>query len=165
MDFDVDTAKQAIDIAKQGATTLNTAVGAVDRLKALFKSPEAPPMEEVRETITGLREQIMSAREANITLRETIGDLRDEMIELKRRQEKFAGYELWNTPCGSVVYRSAEGVEPVHHLCPSCHDAGVKTVLQGNQYVKECRATPSHGSFQFEPRGSIQRRVHGKRRY
>lgn len=152
MDFDIDTAKQAIDVARQGATTLNSAIGAIDRLKTLFKSPEPPPMDEVRETITGLREQIVSARETNISLRETIGDLRDELIELKRSQEKFSGYELWKTPSGSVVYRSSEDIEPVHYLCPSCHDAGVKTLLQGHKYTKTCRATPSHGSFGFEVR-------------
>jgi len=167
MDFDIDTAKQAIDIAKHGTSTLHSAVGVVDRLKTMFKSPEPPPMSDVNETITTLREQIVSARETNISLREVIGDLRDEMIELKRKQEKFAGYELWETPTGHHVYRSTDGVEPLHYLCPHCHDAGVKTVLQGSEYIKDCRATPGHGSFKFEPRPpkNRQTRVRSHRLY
>ena len=150
MDLDIDTTKQAIDIARHGATALNSAVGAVDRLKTLFKSSEPPPVDEVRSTITSLNEQVMDARDLNIDLRELIGDLRDEMIELKRNQEKFAGYELWQTPNERLVYRSGQGIEPVHYLCPNCHDAGIKSVLQGNQYSKKCRATPGHGYFSFD---------------
>ncbi|AXT33785.1 hypothetical protein D1820_01710 [Phaeobacter sp. LSS9] len=149
MDIDIDTAKQAIDIARSGSTALSSAVGALDRLKTLFKSSEPLPMDDVRATITALNEQIMDAREANIRLRETVGDLRDEMIEMKRRQEKFSGYELWQTPEGQTVYRSPAGVEPLHYLCPNCHDDGVKTILQGDAYSKKCRASPGHGYFHF----------------
>ena len=167
MDLDVDTTKQAIDIARQAATKLNSAVSVVDRLKTMFKPSEPPPMDEVRETVTCLRDQIMDAREVNVSLREVIGDLRDEMIELKRKQEKFAGYELWETPTGHHIYRSTDGVEPLHYLCPHCHDAGVKTVLQGSEYIKDCRATPGHGSFKFEPRPAKNRptRVGTRRPY
>lgn len=153
----MDTAKNAVDIARNGATALNTAVGTIDTLKALFKSTEQPPIDDVRKTITDLNERILDAREANIRLRDLINDLRDEMFELKRREEKFAGYELWETPLGSHVYRSAPGVNPVHYLCPTCHDAGVKTILQGDRYGKGCNATTSHGYFDFEARPDLYR--------
>jgi hypothetical protein len=150
MDFYIDTTKQAIDIARNSSSALTSAITAIERLKSMFKTPKPPPMDDVRATITALTEQIIDARDANILLRETIADLREEMIESKRQQEKFAGYELSATPAGHTVYRSSKDIEPVHYLCPACHDAGIKSILQGDQYAKRCRADKDHGIFQFE---------------
>ena len=150
MNFDMDTTKDALEVARHGASAIDAVVSTFQRLKALFQSPKPAPVQEVRAAMTDLNEQIMKAREENILLRKEAIELRAQIIEMKRREEKFAGYALWQTPCGSILLRSGEDMEPVHYLCPNCHDAGVKTILQGNNYSKQCTALPSHGWFHFE---------------
>lgn len=150
MNFDVDAAKNALEVARNGAATMDAIISSVNRLKLIFQSPKPLPMDDVRAAVTDLGEKVMKAREENILLREQAIELRDQIIEMKRREEKFAGYELWESPLGSILLRSGEGVKPIHYLCPGCHDAGVKTILQGDRYSKKCAATPGHGWFHFE---------------
>ncbi len=150
MNFDMDTAKNALEVARNGAATMDAIISSVNRLKLIFQSPKPLPMDEVRAAVTDLGEQVVKAREENVELRKQAIELRDQIIEMKRREEKFAGYVLWETPLGSILLRSGQEVQPVHYLCPNCHDAGVKTILQGNNHSKQCTASPSHGWFHFE---------------
>ncbi|PCJ05876.1 MAG: hypothetical protein COB16_14365 [Rhodobacteraceae bacterium] len=152
MDFDIITVKNAIEIARQGSSALDAAIGVAKTLKQLVQSPEPLPVNLVDETIEELHLQILAAQEENVVLRKAIIQLERENIDLKRRQEKFSGYELWDTPVGDLVYRSGEGIEPIHYLCPNCHDAGIKTVLPGNDKAKTCRAASNHGNFNFSAR-------------
>lgn len=156
MDFDFDTAKQIVDLTRSSATTLEAAVASGRSIKSLFTAAKSPPMSEVRKAVAALDEQILQAREANIKLRELANQLREENLDLKRSFDKFAEYELWETPCGSVVFRSKNDNEPTHYLCPICKDEGEKTVLQGGEFTKDCRR--GHGIFDFTSRAPTDRK-------
>lgn len=157
MDLDMDTTKDALVVAKNGAAAIDAVVGTLQRLQSLFQSSKPAPVQEVRAALADLSEKVMKAREENVVLREQAIELRHQIIEMKRREDKFAGYELFETSLGAVVLRSGNGVKPVHYLCPGCHDAGVKTILQGDGDARQCTATPSHGWFQFQPSQPIRR--------
>lgn len=150
MNFDMDTAKDALEVARHGANAMNALIGTFERLKTMFQASKPAPPEEIRAALADLGEKVMKAREENVMLRDQAIQLRDQIIEMKRREEKFAGYELWETSLGFVVMRSGKDVKPVHYLCPSCHDAGIKTILQGDSDSKQCTAAPSHGWFHFQ---------------
>lgn len=158
MNFDVDTTKDVLEITRHGASAIDAIIGSVNRLKLMFQSTQSAPVQEVRAAITDLGEQVMKAREENVELRKQAIELRDQIIDMKRREEKFAGYEIFETALGSVVLMSSKEVKPVHYLCPNCHDAGVRTILQGNSYSKQCTASPSHGWFHFEDAPPLPRR-------
>ena len=157
MNFDMDTTKDALVVAQHGASAMNALIGTFERIKSMFQSPKQAPQEEIRAAMVELEEKVMKAREENVMLREESIELRHQIIEMKRREDKFAGYELFETSLGAVVFRSRDGVKPVHYLCPGCHDAGIKTILQGDPDARQCTATPSHGWFQFQPSQPIRR--------
>lgn len=66
---------------------------------------------------------------------------RDELAELKKAADERARYSLVELSEGVFVYRlnqgqeggqisGPNGPEPIHHLCQTCFDQGIKSVLQ-----------------------------------
>ena len=152
MGITLDTAKAALDLTTSGATTIQAIIGTIRALEKNTQTPQATPEPEIAGALETLKTQVLEAQEQNIALRKAILELEQECLELKRATDKFVGYELWKTPAGYLVYKSGAGIEPVHYLCPSCHDAGIKWILQGNGALQACKRNSRHGSFRFEPR-------------
>ncbi|GLP86275.1 hypothetical protein GCM10007921_18350 [Tritonibacter mobilis] len=152
MGITLDTAKAALDLTTSGATTIQAIIGTIRALEKNTQTPQATPEPEIAGALETLKTQVLEAQEQNIALRKAILELEQECLELKRATDKFVGYELWKTPAGHLVYKSGAGIEPVHYLCPSCHDAGIKSILHGNGALKACKHNSRHGSFRFELR-------------
>jgi hypothetical protein len=152
MGITLDTAKAALDLTSSGAMTIQAIMGTIRALEKTSQSPQTTPEPEIAGALETLRTQVLEAQEQNISLRKAILELEQECLDLKRATDKFAGYTLWETPAGRLVYRSGAGIDPIHYLCPSCHDADIKSILHGNGALKACKHNPRHGSFRFEPR-------------
>jgi hypothetical protein len=149
MDVEPSTAQQIAEAVSTGSRAFEAITRGLQSLKTIVGLTKKDPQPEVGEILVDLREQISLARDANSKLREITAELRDENTELKRRIEDFAGYELWETPRGSIVYRSADGQQPMHYLCPACKENGLKSFLNGDEVSKKCKADSTHGWFYF----------------
>lgn len=154
---------EAVGIATGAFEAMATGLKAI---KALVDSAKSVPQGQVDETISLLKQKVTLARDANSTLREIAADLRDENTRLKRQAEDFAGYVHIETPLGSHVYRSPDGYEPLHYVCPICKEQGFKSFLNGNARIKTCGLNPKHGDggFKFEPVSEAEARARERER-
>lgn len=154
MNVEPNITEQIAEAVSVGARSFEAITRGIQTLKGVFSSPKGVPVPQVADVLVDLREQVSLARDASSKLREVAAKLRDENTELKRRMEDFEGYELCETPLGAIVYRSTEGNQPTHYLCPTCKEQGFKSFPQGDRHAKTCQANAGHGVFYFEHRPS-----------
>lgn len=84
-----------------------------------------------------LQEKILSAQSAQSTLVKTVGDLEEEVTNLKNWEADKARYQLAELGPGVVVLAIKDAMrngEPFHRICANCASNGKKSYLQ--QHVR-----------------------------
>lgn len=155
----ITSIKTALGLAKTGNEALASSLITAEKIKHSSHKKKTNDHEDHAQKdqlILQLMAEITNAQHANLTLEAELLELN---IALEKAQEQdkeqdFAHYELFETPAGSIVYRkdaTNPTLEPVHYLCPSCKQKGIKSILQGGEHRKICNLCKAIYRFQIGP--------------
>lgn len=130
MDMDglFESAQSAVDIIRGGTDI-------VKRLRELTKRSGDAGISaaEINELTLDIQNQLIDAREAQITLLDALRDLKGQMEDVNSHLELQRRYEPYQTGAGSLVLAlkaGEEGSEPAHYICPDCAAQGRRSFLQ-----------------------------------
>jgi hypothetical protein len=82
--------------------------------------------------VIDLQREILAAQADQSTLIETVGKLEKEVAALKAWDADKQRYKLTELKTGVLAYALRDGMEngePPHHLCTSCYQSGLKSIL------------------------------------
>jgi hypothetical protein len=82
--------------------------------------------------VIDLQREILAAQAAQSALIENVGKLEKEVTALKAWDADKQRYQLVTMAPGVLAYspkESMENGEPEHHLCTSCYQSGLKSIL------------------------------------
>ncbi|KZL17332.1 hypothetical protein [Pseudovibrio sp. Ad37] len=151
MDFDFDNISTLVKHADSGVKLAGKAVEVTKSIKNLLSSPKTSSNPELEALVVELMSEVTDTKLANVELKTQLLALKEAAIEAQAKANEFARYELWETPAGQTVYRLKEQTnhkEPMHYLCPTCKEKGVKSILQGHEEARQC--TSCNVWFRFE---------------
>ncbi|WP_306050075.1 hypothetical protein [Oceaniradius stylonematis] len=152
----LEHAENAMKFVNKGGAFLDAATPVLKRLRANDGDGNVTIDEPTRDGIIALGEELMAAKLANLELKSELYALKEAALEMQKQQDRFIGYTLWETPAGQHIYRREEqDGEPSHYICPTCRDAGRKSILQGNAEVVFCH--PCQQGFRLRPSRPIAR--------
>ncbi|KZL25747.1 hypothetical protein [Pseudovibrio sp. Ad37] len=141
MDLDFDNISTLIKHADSGVKLAGKAVNLTKSIKDLLSSSKAASNPELEALVVELMGEVTDTKLANVELKTQLLALKEAAIAAQTKANDFARYELWETPAGQTVYRLEEQTdhkEPMHYLCPTCKEKGVKSILQGHDESKQC---------------------------
>ena len=101
-------------------------------IKDLVSKPN-PDLSEINLRLVGLMDQLLAAKQAQMTLQNALLDLQREQQRLDRFSQEATRYQMAKTDMGGLVYTlkpGHENGEPPHDLCASCFQRGQKSILQ-----------------------------------
>ena len=150
MGFDLETIKQALELAGSSIQSVGALADIADRVKSFLKSPQPRTDAEIERLIAELTSQVAKAQFTNAQLHVHLTTLLLAMQKANEAQAKLARYELRRTPGGDLVYalrESERGSEPEHFACPKCYENGLRALLQPYSHdgaavgCQSCRST------------------------
>jgi len=101
----------------------------MDMVKALKDIDDRTRRNEVA---IELQEKILGAQAAQASLIEQVGELEKQVADLKAWDADKQRYKLVALKPGVLAYAPKEDMEngePAHHLCTSCYQSGLKSIL------------------------------------
>lgn len=141
MEFDFENLSAVIEHAESGVKFADKAVSLTKSIKDLLSSPKSSSNAELEALVVDLMSEVTDAKLANVELKAQLLAMKEAAMEAQTKANKFARYELWETPAGQTVYRLKaleNDEEPLHYLCPTCKEKGIKSILQGHDEAKAC---------------------------
>jgi hypothetical protein len=158
MPIDIDTQQitELMQYAKQTDAALKTATGIQDSIKKLFKrtkpNDNSKDSDEVQSLVLQLMSEVKDAQLANVSLKAQLLEIKNAALDAQNKADIFSRYELFETPTKHFVYRlksdRTDG-EPIHDICPKCKEQGLRSILHGGKYRKNCKECSS--VFLFDP--------------
>lgn len=98
---------------------------------------------ELNRVIAEVQSQLFAAQADYATVLGRVRDLEAQIVKLEHWAHEKERYQLHELVPGTLVYRikpAMQGAEPVHDLCPSCYQGGVKSILQAAGVKEGCHA-------------------------
>jgi len=91
---------------------------------------------ELQSVILAAQSGAMSAQAAQTELLERVRQLENELVRLENWEAEKQRYHLQKFEPGTYVYvlkeEAVKAGEPIHAICPSCHERGRKFILQSS---------------------------------
>jgi DNA-directed RNA polymerase subunit RPC12/RpoP len=137
----------AVSEVLAAAQALKTVVELVkDLLGAGRAQPTDPKVRQLEAAIIEAESRALAAYPAVAALEERVRDLTEENARMKAWERERDRYQLHELVPGAFVYRvkeEARGAEPVHAVCATCFQQGLKSILQekdapGRRRVAAC---------------------------
>lgn len=157
MDFDINNFSALIKHVDSGVKLANKAVALSKSIKDLLSSSKPPSNADLEALVVELMSEITDTKLANLELKTQLLALKEAAIEAQAKADQFTRYELWETPAGHTVYRLKEECqdeEPMHYLCPTCKENGIRSILQGHEDAKQCSSCST--GYQFREASSFR---------
>lgn len=134
------------------AGALTALKGASELIKNIIGVRDALMTQEqvfdLQRHIIAAQTSAIEAQAAQTALQDEIRDLRAAISRLEAWNVDAERYSLYQHPSGGFTYKLKEGAdrgEPVHHLCSTCFERKIKSVLhQAQRNPGRCTALECH---------------------
>lgn len=141
--------KMLIDAISYGTATVKTLKSIDDKVKlneAIFG---------IQETLLSAQQMALDGQQEMAAIVEAKGELEKEIAALRAFEAEKVRYAMHETKAGGITYlikEDARNGEPPHHICATCYEKSVKSILQSqglNLFCIQCGS-----SAENQPRGA-----------
>lgn len=157
--MDVTTITAALDLSK---TLLGLARGAAS---AAVDHALKDKLIDIQQGILDVQAKLGDAQAERLDLLNEVAELREKLRAAEATQVALDAYELCQLAEGKYLYKSRAdaGHSVEHYACPSCHNRGRVSILQGHRTGSQqthyiCSDAECRFSLYVGPSDPIQRR-------
>ncbi|WP_350316477.1 hypothetical protein OHK33_01280 [Pectobacterium aroidearum] len=132
----------ALALLKEGSSSLKSAIDVVSSIKSLIQKDKKASEEfdklhiqlyEAREKLFTAQERLQNMQSEVYSLKNKATSLEEEIVQLKKQRSGFESYFFNEIAPGRFVYTvtpSETETTPLHHICASCKEKNIKSILQ-----------------------------------